>query len=63
MSFYWVLLKEVKGSYTASFKGRNCNRDSTWRFMGSCKWGYESPNMGYKYSNSYPTCNPTYNYP
>ena len=30
-------------------------------FMGSYKWGYKSPNMGYKYS--YPTCNPTYNYP
>ena len=24
----------------------------TWRFMGSYKWGYKSPNMG-----------PTYNYP
>ena len=24
------------------------------------KWGYKSPNMGYKYS--YPTYNPTYNY-
>ena len=33
----------------------------TWRFMGSYKWGYKSPNMGYKYS--YPTYNPTYNYP
>ena len=20
----------------------------TWRFMGSYKWGYKSPNMGYK---------------
>ena len=34
---------------------------STWRFMGSYKWGYKSPNMGYTYS--YPTYNPTYNYP
>ena len=33
----------------------------TWRFMGSYKWGYKSPNMGYKYS--YPTYNPTYSYP
>ena len=34
---------------------------STWRFMGSYKRGYKSPFMGYNYS--YPTCNPTYNYP
>ena len=35
----------------------------TWRFMGSYKQGYKSPppDMGYKYS--YPTYNPTYNYP
>ena len=32
-----------------------------WRFMGSYKWVYKSPNMGYKYS--YPTYNPTYYYP
>ena len=30
---------------------------STWRFMGSYKWGYKPPNMGYKCSY------PTYNYP
>ena len=35
--------------------------EGTWRFMGGHKWGYKSPNMGYKYS--YPTHNPTYNYP
>ena len=35
--------------------------DPTWRFMGSCKWSYKSPTMGYNYS--YPTYNPTYNYP
>ena len=29
--------------------------------MGSDKWGYKFPNMGYNYS--YPTDNPTYNYP
>ena len=29
--------------------------------MGSYKWGSKSPNMGYNYS--YPTYNPTYNYP
>ena len=29
--------------------------------MGSYKWGYKSSNMGYKYS--YPTYNPTDNYP
>ena len=33
----------------------------TWRFMGTYKWGYKSPNMGHKYS--YPTYNPTYIYP
>ena len=27
--------------------------DHTWRFMGSYKWGYKSPNMGYNYN--YPT--------
>ena len=29
--------------------------------MGSYKWGYKSPNLGYNYS--YPTYNLTYNYP
>ena len=29
--------------------------------MDSYKWGYKSPNLGYNYS--YPTYNPTYNYP
>ena len=29
--------------------------------MGTYKWGYKSLNMGYNYS--YPTYNPTYNYP
>ena len=29
--------------------------------MGSYKWGYKSHNMGYNYS--YPTYNPTYDYP
>ena len=33
----------------------------TWRFMGGYKWGYKSLNMGCKYS--YPTYNPTYDYP
>ena len=33
----------------------------TWRFMGSYTWRYKSPNIGYDYS--YPTDNPTYNYP
>ena len=33
----------------------------TWRFMGSYKWSYKSPNMGSKYS--YPTYKSTYNYP
>ena len=33
----------------------------TWRFMGSYKYGYKSPNRAYNYS--YPTYNPTYNYP
>ena len=34
---------------------------STWRFMGSYKWSYKSPNMGYNYS--FRTYNPTYSYP
>ena len=34
---------------------------STWRFMGSYKWGYKSPSMGYFYS--YPASDPTYDYP
>ena len=33
----------------------------TWRFMGSYKWRYNSPNRAYNYS--YPTYNPTYSYP
>ena len=33
----------------------------TWRFRGSYKWGYKSPNMACKFR--YPTYNPTYNYP
>ena len=32
-----------------------------WRFMGSYKWGYKSPNKGYKYS--YLTEHPTENNP
>ena len=31
----------------------------SWRFRCSYKWGYKSPNTGYKYS--YPTYNPSYN--
>ena len=34
-------------------------RGVTWRFMGSYKWGYQSPNMDYRCG--YPTYyNPTY---
>ena len=33
----------------------------TWRFMGSYKRGYKSPNIGYRYS--YPTYNPIHSYP
>ena len=33
----------------------------TWRFMGSYKWSYKSPNMGYNYR--YLTYTSTYNYP
>ena len=33
----------------------------TWRFVGSFKWGYKSPTMGYNYGC--PTYNRTYNYP
>ena len=33
----------------------------TWRFTGSYKWDYKSPNMGDSYS--YPTESSTYNYP
>ena len=39
-------------------KGR---KSGTWRFMGSSKQVYKSPNVGSNYS--YPTYNPTYNYP
>ena len=35
--------------------------NSPWRCLGSYKWSYMSPNMGYNYS--YPTYNPTYKYP
>ena len=36
-------------------RGTGCRvlRQPAWRFMGSHKWGYKSPNMSYKYS--YPT--------
>ena len=33
----------------------------TWRFMGGYKWSYQSRNIAHNYS--YPTYNPTYNYP
>ena len=33
----------------------------SWRFMGSYKSSYKSPNMGC--NCSYPTYNSTYNYP
>ena len=36
-------------------------RLTTCRFMGSYKWSYKSLDLGYAYS--YPTYNPTYNYP
>ena len=26
-----------------------CRKTCTWRFMGSCKFGYKSPNIGYNY--------------
>ena len=45
---------EISG-YTPSSLG------STWRFMGSYKWGYKPPNKGFRYS--YLTYNRTYNYP
>ena len=35
-------------------------RGSTWRLVGSYKWGYKSRNMSYKYSC--PTKSPSYNY-
>ena len=34
---------------------------STWRFMGSYKWSYKSPDISYNYS--YPAYDLTYNYP
>ena len=34
---------------------------STWRFMGSYKWSYMSPNFGYAYS--YPISKHTFNCP
>ena len=44
-----------------AISGSICQGVLTWRFMGSYKWGYKSPNMSYKYT--YPTYNSTYNYP
>ena len=42
--------------------GRDSLPDTTtWRFMGSYKWSYKSPDIGYNYSR--PTCNLTYNFP
>ena len=41
--------------------GRGTCSGLTRRFMGSYKWSYKSPNMGYKYSC--PTYNPTQNKP
>ena len=46
---------------------KNCQLPAlgTVRFLaslvGSYKWGYKFPNMGYKYR--FPTYNPTYTYP
>ena len=51
----------IVGSARALYEGQDMMPNSTWRLMGSYKWGYKSPNMGYNYS--YPTYNPTYNYP
>ena len=43
------------------FSSFSCAWGLTWRFMGSHKWGYESPDMGY--NNSHLTYDPTRNYP
>ena len=49
-------LRDQKGLKKGSEKGEK----GTWRFMGSQKWSYKSPNspnIGYNYSY------PTYNHP
>ena len=48
------------GSPSGSFKGLLPSQGSI-RVGGFKQWGYKSPNMGYNYS--YPTYDPTYNYP
>ena len=49
--------EKVVGSLGFTLASPFCeNLDSTWRFMGSYKWGYKARNMGYNY-----TYNPTYN--
>ena len=45
----------------AACRALGCRGVPSWRFMGTYKHGYKSPNMGCNYS--YPTYNPTYNYP
>ena len=55
------------GRYKWGYKSPNMGYDYGFQrvqglgFQGSYKWGEKSPNMAEKYS--YPTYNPTYNYP
>ena len=53
-----AITDRTKCGLTAAFAGvRVSGVVVTWRFMGSCKWGYKSPNLGY--NKSYPTYSPT----
>ena len=54
--------KPLRGFLPPSLSFGDCGSEGpAWSFMGSYKWSYKSPNIGYNYS--YPTSKPTYNYP
>ena len=55
----FVSLAAGVGVFASEVRAKSRSPGCTWRFMGSYMWGYESPNMDYKYS--YPTYDPSYN--
>ena len=60
----FVAIRKTRGRMITGIEtmlGASSPIRATWRFMGSYKWSYKSPNMAYNYS--YPTYNPTYKYP
>ena len=62
----WISSGGRSGGGSRSPRPSRCSSSSriysyTWRLMDSHKWGFKSPNMGYKHS--YPTYHPTYNDP